>query len=88
MCPFPRSRWTYPDGRGRRCEPLPAPRGGRRVPRGTVRQPELGNIRNDASLEAMLKYLAAVQPGAVLGAVCAGPQTVKDRYVVPAIALR
>lgn len=36
----------------------------------------------------MLKYLAAVQPGAVLGAVCAGPQTVKDRYVVPAIALR
>lgn len=47
-----------------------------------------GNIRNDASLEAMLKYLAAAQPGAVLDAMCAGPQTVKDRYGVPAIALR
>ncbi len=39
-------------------------------------------------MEAMLKCLAAAQPGAVLGAVCAGPQTVKDRYGVPAIALR
>lgn len=47
-----------------------------------------GNIGNDASLEAMLKYLAADQPGAVLDAMCAGPQTVKDRYGVPAIALR
>jgi polysaccharide pyruvyl transferase WcaK-like protein len=37
-----------------------------------------GNIGNDASLEAMLKYLAADQRGAVLDAVCAGPQTVKD----------
>ena len=27
-CPFPRSRWTYPDGRGSRCEPLPAPGAG------------------------------------------------------------
>jgi hypothetical protein len=39
-------------------------------------------------MEAMLKYLAADQPGAVLDAICAGPQTVKDRYGVPAIALR
>jgi polysaccharide pyruvyl transferase WcaK-like protein len=47
-----------------------------------------GNIGNDASLEAMLKYLAADQPGAVLDAMCAGPQTVRDCYGVPAIALR
>ena len=47
-----------------------------------------GNIGNDASLEAMLKYLAADQPGAVLDAMCAGPQTVKYRYGVPAITLR
>jgi polysaccharide pyruvyl transferase WcaK-like protein len=46
-----------------------------------------GNIGNDASLEAMLKYLAADQPGAVLDAMCRGPQTVKDRYGVPAIPL-
>jgi hypothetical protein len=30
-------------------------------------------------MEAMLKYLAADQPGAVLDAMCAGPVTVKDR---------
>ena len=47
-----------------------------------------GNIGNDASLEAMLKYLAADQPGAVLDAMCAGRQTVRDCYGVPAIALR
>ena len=47
-----------------------------------------GNIGNDASLEAMLKYLAADQPGAVLDAMCAGPQTVRERYGVPAIPLR
>ena len=38
-----------------------------------------GNIGNDASLEAMLKYLAAEQPGTELDAMCAGPVTVKDR---------
>jgi polysaccharide pyruvyl transferase WcaK-like protein len=47
-----------------------------------------GNIGNDASLEAMLKYLSADQPGAILDAMCSGPDTVKNRYGVPAIALR
>jgi polysaccharide pyruvyl transferase WcaK-like protein len=47
-----------------------------------------GNIGNDASLEAMLKYLRADQPGALLDAMCSGPDTVKNRYGVPAIAVR
>ena len=47
-----------------------------------------GNIGNDASLEAMLTYLRADQPGAILDAMCTGPDTVKDRYGVPAIALQ
>lgn len=46
------------------------------------------NIGNDASLEAMLKYLNADQPGAVLDAMCSGPDTVMNRYGVPAVALR
>jgi polysaccharide pyruvyl transferase WcaK-like protein len=46
------------------------------------------NIGNDASLEAMLKYLSADQPGAILDAMCSGPDTVKSRYGIPAIALR
>jgi polysaccharide pyruvyl transferase WcaK-like protein len=47
-----------------------------------------GNIGNDASLEAMLKYLRADQPGAILDAMCNGPDTVKNRYGVTAIPLR
>lgn len=47
-----------------------------------------GNIGNDASLEAMLKYLNADQPHAILDAMCSGPETVMDRYGVPAIPLR
>jgi polysaccharide pyruvyl transferase WcaK-like protein len=47
-----------------------------------------GNIGNDASLEAMLKYLSADQPGAILDAMCSGPETVVDRYGIPAIPLR
>jgi polysaccharide pyruvyl transferase WcaK-like protein len=47
-----------------------------------------GNIGNDASLEAMLRYLRADQPGAILDAMCTGPDTVKNRYGVPAIPLR
>lgn len=46
-----------------------------------------GNIGNDASLEAMLKYLRDDQPGAILDAMCMGPETVKHRYGVPAIPL-
>ncbi len=44
-----------------------------------------GNIGNDASLEAMLGYLRADHPDAVLDAMCLGPETVAERYGVPAI---
>ena len=47
-----------------------------------------GNIGNDASLEAMLRYLSTDQPGAILDAMSPGPEVVKDRYGVPAIPLR
>jgi polysaccharide pyruvyl transferase WcaK-like protein len=38
-----------------------------------------GNIGNDASLEAMLKYLNSDQPGAILDAMCSGPDTAENR---------
>lgn len=47
-----------------------------------------GNLGNDASLEAMLSYLSTDQPGAVLDAMCSGPELMKGRYGVPAIPLR
>jgi polysaccharide pyruvyl transferase WcaK-like protein len=47
-----------------------------------------GNIGNDASLEAMLKYLSTDQPGAILDAMTLAPEVVKDRYGVRAIPLR
>jgi polysaccharide pyruvyl transferase WcaK-like protein len=70
------------------------PPGGR--PREVDRRPRVGlfgnlgsgNIGNDASLEAMLRYLSADQPGAILDAMCEGPETVKDRFGVPSISLR
>lgn len=47
-----------------------------------------GNIGNDASLEAMLKYFTSDQPDAILDAMTLAPEVVKDRYGVPAIPLR
>jgi polysaccharide pyruvyl transferase WcaK-like protein len=65
---------------------LPRPGAGLRV--GLFGNLGSGNIGNDASLEAMLGYLGADQPGAILDAMCSGPETLKDRYAVPAIPLR
>jgi polysaccharide pyruvyl transferase WcaK-like protein len=47
-----------------------------------------GNIGNDASLEAMLKYLSSDQPGAILDAMYSAPDMIKNRYGVPVIALQ
>jgi polysaccharide pyruvyl transferase WcaK-like protein len=47
-----------------------------------------GNIGNDASLEAMLKYFSSEQPGTILDAMTLAPEVVKDRYGVPAVPLR
>ena len=46
-----------------------------------------GNIGNDASMEALLGYLSAHQPGAVVDAMCTGPETVRARYGIDAVPL-
>lgn len=46
-----------------------------------------GNIGNDGSLEAVLAYLRAEHPDAVLGCLCSGPEQVTARYGIPATAL-
>lgn len=46
-----------------------------------------GNIGNDGSLEAVLAYLRAEHPDAVLGCRCSGPERVTERYGIPATPL-
>ena len=46
-----------------------------------------GNIGNDASLEAALRFLAAARPDAIVDVMCGGPQDVEDRYHVSATPL-
>jgi polysaccharide pyruvyl transferase WcaK-like protein len=45
------------------------------------------NIGNDASMEAVLLYLAANYPDAVIDAMCTGPDRMKDRYRIGAIPM-
>ncbi len=47
-----------------------------------------GNIGNDASLEAMLRYLRTDHPDVILDAMCAGPEIVRRHYGIPAIPIR
>jgi polysaccharide pyruvyl transferase WcaK-like protein len=44
-----------------------------------------GNIGNDASAEALLRYLRADHPDAILDAMCSGPEWVSSRYGIDAI---
>ncbi|QNP66603.1 polysaccharide pyruvyl transferase family protein [Streptomyces genisteinicus] len=46
-----------------------------------------GNLGNDGSLEAVLRYLRAEHPEARVDAMCGGPETVTARYGVPATRL-
>ncbi|MYT28609.1 MULTISPECIES: polysaccharide pyruvyl transferase family protein [unclassified Streptomyces] len=46
-----------------------------------------GNLGNDGSLEAVLGYLRAEHPQAVVDALCGGPEVVTARYGVPATRL-
>jgi polysaccharide pyruvyl transferase WcaK-like protein len=46
-----------------------------------------GNIGNDGSLEAVLGYLRAEHPEAVVDALCGGPEVVAARYGIPATRL-
>jgi len=44
-----------------------------------------GNIGNDATAEAILSYLTACHPDAVLDAMCSGPEWVSSKYGIEAI---
>ncbi|GGS79494.1 membrane protein [Streptomyces tanashiensis] len=46
-----------------------------------------GNLGNDGSLEAVLGYLRERHPGAVVDALCGGPEVVTARYGIPATRL-
>ena len=46
-----------------------------------------GNIGNDTSMEAVLRYLQTEQPDAVLDVIGKGPEIVTTRYGVPAVYL-
>lgn len=46
-----------------------------------------GNSGNDGSLEAVLDHLRAARPGAVVDAMCGGPEIVATRYGIPATRL-
>ncbi|MFE9674440.1 polysaccharide pyruvyl transferase family protein [Streptomyces sp. NPDC006259] len=46
-----------------------------------------GNLGNDGSLEAVLGYLRAQHPEAVVDALCGGPEAVTARYGIPATRL-
>ncbi|MEV8316681.1 polysaccharide pyruvyl transferase family protein [Streptomyces sp. NPDC059900] len=46
-----------------------------------------GNVGNNGSLEAVLGYLRAEQPKAVVDALCGGPEDVATRYRIPATRL-
>ena len=46
-----------------------------------------GNIGNDASMEAVLRYFSSDHPSAILDAMCGGASEVTARYGIPAIPL-
>ncbi|MCQ4042806.1 polysaccharide pyruvyl transferase family protein [Streptantibioticus rubrisoli] len=46
-----------------------------------------GNLGNDGSLEAVLGYLRAEHPEAIVDALCGGPEVVSTRYQIPATRL-
>ena len=46
-----------------------------------------GNIGNDASMEAILGYLHAHHPDAIVEAMCTGPEVVRARYSIEAVPL-
>ncbi|MFJ7160051.1 polysaccharide pyruvyl transferase family protein [Streptomyces sp. NPDC101118] len=46
-----------------------------------------GNLGNDGSLEAVLGYLRAEHPDAVVDALCGGPEAVAARFGIPATRL-
>lgn len=61
---------------------------GRPTPRvGIFGKVGAGNIGNDASMEAVLGFLSAHQPDAVVDAMCTGTDRVKARYGIEAVPM-
>jgi len=46
-----------------------------------------GNIGNDASMESVLRYLSTAYPGAVVDALCSGPERVKETWGIDAVPM-
>jgi polysaccharide pyruvyl transferase WcaK-like protein len=46
-----------------------------------------GNIGNDASMEAVLRYLQTRHPSAVIDAMCSGPETLTESYGIDAVQM-
>src|SRR6516165_4244721 len=64
--------------------PLPGAKRGRAPAVGFFGILGAGNIGNDASLEAMLRYLQRDHPGVVIDAMCSGPERVRAAYGINA----
>ena len=47
----------------------------------------VGNIGNDASMEAVLSHVRAEHPLAVIDAMCSGPETVARRYGIDTVPM-
>ena len=47
----------------------------------------VGNIGNDASMEAVLRHLRVAHPLVVIDAMCSGPKTVTERYGIDAVPM-
>jgi polysaccharide pyruvyl transferase WcaK-like protein len=47
-----------------------------------------GNLGNDASMESVLAHLRKAHPGAIIDAMCSGPDVLEHRYGVDAIPLQ
>lgn len=80
-------RFSGPSGTRARRE-QPAPPVGRPPRIGLFGLFGSGNIGNDGSLEAMLAFLRAKHPEAVLDVKCPGPKRVQAIYAVPGTAMR
>ena len=44
-----------------------------------------GNIGNDASMEAVLRYVQTQHPSAVIDVMCSGPERVTEQYGIDAV---
>ena len=62
----------------------PGGRGSRRARVGLFGMFGSGNLGNNASMEAALRYLREAHPDAVVDVKCGGPEDIRARYNVPA----